>query len=371
MEKGLITFFNIDFAGFYQTKIKKDPLHHEGNISSALDSVISWAEKRDFIDTVPWDVDEHRLRSQFFFKSAYKDEETDDYLLVFLKKTSDDDGNFNGFKARSKFGDNQGDSVKVGKKINGESAIFGQPMYYWVIPEFNLIASIRFPHSLVDTDAVKDYIKRCIELRIPHDRRTTHERIHFNQKAMRDLTIKNIFFKSEDGKKSLKFYLKFTERRVTIGEVNHKDLAKKITHIVTRDVIKAKNIQANEHPILGLFSKFVTSKNNLNNKHVEVETEVSMTEEELIDTIRIYEEEYDPLNEWVNVGFRLEGEDNPKFFNSYLERSSIFLNPADKIDENYFSPETIFEEIKKSREDFLSSFGDDVDDLGKDTGTNG
>ncbi|QDG34722.1 hypothetical protein FJN13_07935 [Alteromonas mediterranea] len=370
MEKGLITFFDVPFAGFYQIKKNSDPLHVNGNLSEILDRVIEWAKKRDLVDTLPWDPAAHKYRQQYFLKSAMKHSVTGDYLLVFLKKTSDDSGNFKGFKAQSKFGDAKGDTVKVGKKVGGAPAIFGEPMYYWYSPECNKLASINFPHSVSDTKNMCEYLKKCIELRVNLPNKVIHERSQYNAKAGRDVLIKNIYFKTPDGKKSLKLYLDFVELRVDIKKVNYKELAARITHIITRDVIKSKDIGSEKHPLLSMFDKFLNEKSKgMNNKHVQVETEVSLTPSELKKLIEIHEAEYDPVHGWVNIGFKVEGSDSAKFFNSYMQRESIYIDPQKKIDDHYFEPQTVLEVINENRSDLLSSFLNNDDSVMSGTGT--
>ena len=76
--------------------------------------------------------------------------------------------------------DKEKDTHTVETNVRGQDVIYGQPMYYWYIPEHNLIASVKFPHSLADSEGVSHYIKKCIDLRIDHPRKKLTENTIFN-----------------------------------------------------------------------------------------------------------------------------------------------------------------------------------------------
>mgnify|MGYP000308037557 CR=1 FL=1 len=159
MEKGSISFFKIEKCGYYRRHDGKWELI-EGSLNETLAMVQGWVKGRDFSQTIPWDVSATPGRKQIYCKSVYKNEETNDSVFVLWKKFGDETGDVSGILANSKVGEDKGGSIKLDSKINGKDVIYGQPMYYWFIPEFNIIASIKFPHSpdeKVDIVTVEQY----------------------------------------------------------------------------------------------------------------------------------------------------------------------------------------------------------------------
>ncbi|TOG14945.1 hypothetical protein, partial [Vibrio parahaemolyticus] len=67
-----------------------------------------------------------------------------------------------------------GDVIQVEKNAQGKKLIYGAPMYFWYIPEKNLVASIKFPHSTVNTEEMCWYIKRSIDNFIPDESKVVH-----------------------------------------------------------------------------------------------------------------------------------------------------------------------------------------------------
>ena len=179
MEQGLITFFDVKACGFYRVK-NKETIHVEGSLSETINLIHSWVQGRDFDQTLPWSKRIHENRPKIYCKSSYIHESTGDAVFVFWKQFGDDSGSLNGILAKSKVDDKEKDTHTVETNVRGQDVIYGQPMYYWYIPEHNLIASVKFPHSLADSEGVSHYIKKCIDLRIDHPRKKLTENTIFN-----------------------------------------------------------------------------------------------------------------------------------------------------------------------------------------------
>jgi hypothetical protein len=309
------------------------------------------------------------MRQEVYCRSIDSDEDTGDYFFVMWKKTGDGSDKLRGILENAGAGEVKGDSISIkAKKVAGQKVIHGDPMYYWFIPEFNLLASIKFPYSLTESELVSSFIKRCVDNKVPHPCKKTVTASRHYKALGRDILVNNTTYESTDGKhKSLRFYFNVNEKRINIYDTDLAKLAKSITHVVVRDVISTKHLTDERGTVLQLYNKVMRrDKKPLYERHVEVETEVSFTENELKDLVDLYQQEYDPLTNWINIGFK-EGKEEPaKFFNSYLERTTIMADPINKHDNTHYTSSHLKSIILRERDSLLASF---YVAKNKDTGT--
>lgn len=372
MEKGLISFFEVTHCGFYRMRNKRDSELVEGSLNETIQLVTNWVKNKEFSQTIPWDVATNPNRTQIYCKSVTSDAVTGDSLFVFWKRFSDDSGNLSGILADSKVGSNKGDSIKVGKKVGGKPVILGQPMYYWFIPEYNLIASVKFPNSLADTDSIYDYFKRTIDLRVEHPRKEIHEHDIYNQHAGRNITTKNVCYRSGDDTYTMKFRFHGQLKELSVKNVDTDRLSKTISHIVVRDTISTVK-EDDKDSIFKLWDKVTKEqKGKYFKKQVEIVSEANLNGNELKSMLNVYCEEYDPTEEdWNNVGFKTDGKDGTtKWFNRYVDRAHVLIDTLEKEAGNYYPAEKILPILTKQRADILAPIleGDEEEELDKVVG---
>jgi hypothetical protein len=356
MDKGLITFFDITECGLYQIKQKKDPIHIEGNIKDSIERIIGWLKDRDFSDTIPWDAESLPNRSKYYCKSVYTDPKTNDSLLVFWKKHGDDSGKLSGILETAKVGANKGDSVSVSDKtLFGQKIIYGQPLYYWFLPEYNLIASIKFTHSLSSTEAVLEYCKRCIDLRVYDERKTVKTHNVYNRHQETNIPIQKATYTSEDKKHSLVYKIDAKMKELAAADADIARLAASITHIVVRENIKARRSKEARDPIFTIFDKVIKNQSRQLKSQVEVISEVSLTASELTELFKIFRDEYRPEDLWSNIGFKTKGKDDTtKWFNSYVDREYIKVDEYMKHDNTFYTAEYLLKALLDRRIELLS-----------------
>lgn len=350
MEQGLITFFDVKDCGFYRMKNKK-PVHVEGSLSNSLELVHKWVKDRDFDQTIPWDAKNNPNRARIYCKSAHFNPATGDYVFVYWKQYGEDNGNINGILSKSKVDDKGVDTHKVKANVKGQDVILGDPMYYWYIPQHNLIASIKFPHSLSDTDAVLGYTKKCIDLRISHPRKKQSEHTLFNTFLGKDIITKNVTYKSEDGSYSLNFKIDAEMKELSLNDVSLEALAKRITHLVVRESISSSK-EIEKDTIFSMFDKFRRQKKRplSKQKQVEIISQESYTAEELESILSTYNTVHESKNSWDNVGFKIDGIEKPtKWFDKYVDRKKVFIHEDNKKDDHYFPAEVIMTHILEKR----------------------
>lgn len=354
MDKGLISFFELEECGFYRQKEQKS-LHEEGSLSETLNLVESWLKQTaSFTETIPWDCEKNPNRTQIYCKAVHTNPETEDAVFVLWKRFSGDNENLNGIDPTAKFGIEDGDSIKVGTKVNGKELILGQPMYYWFIPEFNIIASINFPHATASTEEACLYIKRCMDLRIDHPRKVIHEGDHYYEQIGKTLPRKTVTYKSSDDTFSLRFKFRAHTKELSAQKVNIEKLSKQISYLVVRETIST-SVEEIKHPLFKLYDRITRQQKNKSfKKQVEIIEEVDLTPEELSQILDVYTDEMsDTKNEWKDIGFKADLNAPTKWFRKFVTKESITLKDL-PLDKSYHSPKVILDTLTKDRDKILS-----------------
>lgn len=359
MEQGLITFFDVKACGFYRKK-DNSPVHVEGSLSETIKMIHDWVQGREFDQTLPWDKDTHVNRSKVYCKSSCINE--NDAVFVFWKQFGNDSGNLNGILAKSKVDDKGKDTHTVETNIGGQKVIYGQPMYYWYIPEHDLIASIKFPHSLSDSEGVCHYIKKCIDLRIEHPRKRQTERSVFNPALKKEVKTKSISYRSENGSYSLYFKIDAALKELSVEDTSLENLAKRITHIVVRESISSSR-EIEKNSLFSMYDRIRRVKSNsiTRSKQVEIVSEESVDAQYLESILKTYSSEYDAKSTWENVGFRVGGiNSSTKWFDNYVDRKRIVIDQSYKKDGKYYLAETLIKCILSQRDSLLDFANDSL-----------
>lgn len=362
MEKGLISFFDVSHCGFYKIKQKQDHVFHSGSMKEIISAVETWVSKREVRNTIPWDISSNPYRQRVYCKSTFHNNDTGDYLFVFWKQYGEDGGNVNGIVGDSAVGDRNDGAHLINAKVGDKDLILGQPMYYWFIPSKNILASIKFPHSLSDTDDVAQYIRHCVTLRIDDPRKKIHESPIHNHYSGRDIITKRVTYNDPSDDSSLTFKFKAETKELRVTKEKIKSLANKISHIVVRETISStKKVEGDG--IFTLWGKLNKKRNITNNKQVEIITDEELTPRALYEMLKVYQEERNPDSIWDKLGFKCGGRDKPtKWFDSYIEKKSIQLSEDSKVNNSYFPAKIVLEALTTYRNSLLDfTIEDEVD----------
>ncbi|MFV7772143.1 hypothetical protein [Shewanella marisflavi] len=356
MENGLVTFFDVKECGFYRIRRGKDSEYIRGSLSETIQSIYAWVKDRDTDQTIPWCIKRHPFRTQIYCKSASYDQDTGDYFFVFWKKYGENSGNVSGVLAKSKVNDENRDTHKVNTQVKGQEVILGEPMYYWFIPEHNIVASVKLPHSLCDSDSVFNYIKKCVDLRIDIPGKSSSERTVYNPKAGREVIIKTVNYQSDGKDFSLNFKLTAEMKELNVNSVSLSALSGQITHLVVRETISSSK-DVKKDSMFSLFDRVSLKKRQRvsMSKQVEIITEENLTYTELSEIIKMYNNDFDAQGSvWDNIGFKVDGaEGTTKWFDKYVERKHILIESKHKKDDSYYPAEQFLKEIKRERSSLL------------------
>ncbi|MEA9393163.1 hypothetical protein SJI19_21925 [Acerihabitans sp. TG2] len=363
MDTGSITFFDINAFGFYRLKRDAKNLDFKfGTIVDVMDDLIAWLHDKNFEQTVPWNIKEQPLRTKVYCRGVAFDPSTKDYVIVIYRGVGDGNG-IHGIKVGSKIGANVTGTVKAGSQIAGEEIIWGEPCYYWIIPELNKIASIRFPHSYADTFLFCNYFVQHVNNNSLFGERKTSER-HFDAINTPGRVVKvyqtTFPYKDIDGKCNCIFKFNVEETKLKTAKEDLARMRSRIVQTIIRDTT-TKRINDDRQPILQLASDTLSSlfgpsiRDKVLGKPPEVEqpkrvqviVDGAPSLEELNQLFNLRDESTD----WADVGFKLLDTENPIWLTKYVARTKLPITNSEG-DEHY-SPEFLLAQINLIRGDLV------------------
>ncbi|HDL8290568.1 TPA: hypothetical protein PXR00_003260, partial [Yersinia enterocolitica] len=361
-EKGIVTFFDLEQFGFYRIRQQKDPEFMNGNIGDILSKLKEWVETKTIEQTVPWGNDVPR-RSKAYCKNISYNAETGDYIFVVWKTVGDNSGNILGVLGDSNVDGVHNETISTENTHNGVNLIWGQPCYYWFMPEYNKLASIKFPSSFADTDLICQYIKAFVDYRLEHPNKNITTVVIPHHKTNKDVTIKRVTYGVENENYKISFKMLAKQTKILTAGSNIDDLCKKITHIVYRDTIEsnAQDTRENWNKLWDVFGGvFSRSAPATSNKHlVELVVDGQPTPEEFKTLIDLYldgqisDGSDESPNEWNNIGFKTQGRNgNTTWLDEYVYRHEIFVDPSRK--DTHYSSSMLMSVIMAHRKDFVA-----------------
>ncbi|MBJ8677825.1 hypothetical protein I5678_21060 [Citrobacter freundii] len=357
MDNGSITFFDINTFGFYRLKRKAKELDYKyGTLSEIFGEFDVWLNGKAIEETIPWDVNTNPMRSKTYCRGVAIDPQTNDIVVVLLRAVGDGSGNLHGVKMGSAVGAGESETVKAGTSVKGDKVIWGEPCYYWIIPEHNKIASIIFPHSGADTYRFCQYMTTFVNNHSNADgtrKQSTTSHQH-NRDPARIINVVKTMFEYGEGKNKCNCIFKFdveqTKMKTAVG--NLENIIPNITQTIIRDVATSR-VDDERSPILQLASEYLPSLFGeapplQAPKRIEVRIDGAPSAEEIARLFAQRAEETD----WADVGFKIKDSEIPIWLTKYVVKSTL---PIDSDGLSHYSPEKLLEEINKIRADILES----------------
>lgn len=363
MDNGSITFFDVSACGFYRLKKKAEELDYKyGDLMGVLKDLEDWLKDKKFEQTLPWNKDEQPLRTRVYSRGLVRDSKTKDAVIVLYREVGNGNG-IHGIKGSSTVSGNSKGTIKAGREHGEDKIIWGEPCYYWIIPELNKIASIRFPHSFSDVHLFGQYFIQHVNNNSKLGERTKSKRkFESSKNPGAYFDVYNTKFKFQDGKNEVNCVFKFVmeETKLKAVERNFERLRNKITHTLIKDTTVI-NQQDTRQPLLKLTSAALASlfgestRNNLigappvleKSRKVEVKIDGAPSSAELKNLFSMRGDE----SEW-DVGFLLEDRANPIWLSTYVARTRLPLHNSDGSE--HYSASFLLDEINKVREDLIS-----------------
>jgi hypothetical protein len=329
--KGYLTYFNVEHCGLY--KQKSEQCLGLGLVDT-FDHLLTWVNGRTLSTTIPWDPNNTRdNKSKAYCKHLYKDQETGHFLLVLWKSDQHSSGTMLGVEENETSGSTK--VVKTSTKHKGKNVIWGRPCYYWIIPEYNAVVSLKFDHSLCDAELFKDFVRSAITNRVKHNTRIKMSENGYTKITHSDDKITPCLYR---------FNLK-TKTLSPDGEKFQK-LVSSITHIITRDTILVKGKDSRSSWVKDftkLFPMSTVGNQGLTEKRIEVHTESKPTVKEVTEIIEKFAKDSRKTSEWNNIGFKT---DKGTFWvDKYRLRDEIVI---DNVSDTYLPADVLYSSIKEN-----------------------
>jgi len=291
LELGHMNFFNVDFCGLYRIGSEKS---NGCELDETFELISEWVDGRPLNATIPWDpMSSRKNKPKCYCKDIYKHDDTGDYFVVLWKSDTESSGTILGAGENSETG--TGKLVKFTNSYKGKKVIWGRPCYYWVVPKYNLIASIKFEHSICDAQLFEDYVKGCINNRVKHQNKTKeHTETGFVRMSYNDDLNKRYAYRFNMHLKSL---------NTSSSELQ--SLAANVTHIVRRETIIV-NSKDERAEWIKIFDKIplIASNPKSNKRKIEINAEAKPTVVEVRKIIEENAKELRKSGDWDNVGFK-------------------------------------------------------------------
>lgn len=357
--KATITYFDLKEFGFYRLRQGKEPEYLDGTIPEVLSSLSNWLDGKQLRNTIPWDTDTNQKRTKVFCRSYKIDPSTNDVVIVLWKAVGDSAGNVHAAYANSDVGSDTSGDLTTSKDAAGTEVIWGQPCYYWIIPNENKVASIRFANSIADIDSLCHYIKAFVDFRGHFPNKKASEFSFYHPVSNREVKVKKFTFEYEDENKktfSANFKIRTQLYRKASSTLNFNQIAKDVTQIVYRETISAKEDDSRPSwvkmfDILG--SAIGNNKPPLSSqRHIEVVVDASPDGDELTELVERYNEKYDDAIGWNNIGLKLGGRnESTMWLNEFVLRDELLI---DKIDSEIYTSEQLWKAISEQRQRLIN-----------------
>lgn len=355
LQSGHINFFNVDKCGIYSF-VGKEP---KGlGLTETFLKLKEWADDRDFENTNPWDRKSDRNKTPCYSSQIHYDEKTGDFLLVLLKGENDKSGPLYGFVIGPD-GKPEKTPIKQAEKKSRKKTIWGRPCYYWVIPEANTVASIKFENSRCDSNMFQEWVSGCIDLRVD---------LPDIKKISTNTGLVRIQF-TDDEENPYKYYYKFdmSLRSLSTTSAPLQEMVSKITHIIRRETVSL-NVKNQREGWVKHFGHLVlpyTSHQDGKSRKVELTVEARPTVAEAKEIIEKFGSSGEASG-WDDVGFVLEGGTKTVWARSYRHSENISL---DDDGNDILDAEYLYKILTHYRARFIAPIIKDNRDSSTDTGT--
>lgn len=292
--KGHFNFFKVTGCGFYK---HGDASPHSCGIKETFRLISAWVQGRPLADTIPWDPKHTRTGApKCYCHDMYEDEETGDFLLVLWKSETDSVGTLWGASETAATG--KGKVVEYTNKYRGEKVIWGRPCYYWIVPEHETVISIKFDHSVCDSQMLQDWVTRCINNRVKHEMKT-------RQTTEKGFVRYSFGDGAEGGESRYAYRFDVKLRSMDTASAEMRELASRVTHIVRRETIQLAQGTDDRAAWIKAFDKipYLNPKPKAKQRQIEVRAEAKPTPAEMEKIIEEFARENRKSSDWDNIGF--------------------------------------------------------------------
>lgn len=168
---GYLNFFEIERSGLYrvQRKSSGDELvskNHGLDTRTVFRALTKWVNSRGFKDTAPWPTKgDSGNDSVMCYCREIKEFPNGEFMVVLWKHDPTDTRGFRGLEIGLD-GKPTGNYITNSASSTGENYVWGHPCYYWILPDKDLVVSLKFDDSKCDSDLMQKWVSYCVRYRL-------------------------------------------------------------------------------------------------------------------------------------------------------------------------------------------------------------
>lgn len=368
LQSGYINFFDVSRCGLYRIT-KNDPQGLE--LSETFAELKKWVDGRTFDTTNPWDPKTHRNKTPCYAHKIHHDPKSGDYLLILWKGESDKQGPLYGISINPDGSTDK--AIKQTQMNSSKPTVWGRPCYYWVIPELNTVASIKFENSRCDARMFQDWVSGCITYKVPLP---TYKKVETETGLIRiefPSTLDSPETLNAQEKETTKpdliyrhiYSFEMGLRTISTASARLAELAKKVTHIVRRETVSIthSNQRQGWHRFFKRFDVPYVSADDQKTRRVELKVEARPTLEEIKEIIDAHAMEHDNKG-WEDTGFATDKAGQVIWAGSFRMTENISL---DDNGDAIIDAQRLYSKIQENRSRYLDPII--KDNLSAQTGT--
>lgn len=234
--RGYLNVFKIEHSGLYRIQRKSNEeiisKSYGLDTTTVFKALKEWVKDRNFKETAAWEIPEANKvadRSICYCKEVHECA-NGDFILVLWKHDPDDIAGYRGLKLDEK-GVPSGDYYTSGADTFGDEVVWGHPCYYWVIPEKDLVISIKFDDSKCDATLMQKWVNYCVRFRLKFP--------DFNARSTGDDATR-IFFSKPDAPETYNLLYRFSKSIIELNttEEDLEEILGDIKFILLRNEVK-------------------------------------------------------------------------------------------------------------------------------------
>lgn len=315
MIKGTISFYKLDYFGFYK---RNDPIPTRSDMVELTTKFNDWISECTYLeDTCPFNARKNTTAKQTYCLNSTLDNDTGDLVVVLWRSLTGEGSSVQGVNLKSLPNQEEITTSNKGSK----DVVFGEPMYYWFIPEYNMVAAIKLANSVTDNSLMERYFRAYVDHYMETEGR------HVKEKTLNAYTYKEVVFKEQDNT-LLSFRFATSKLKQQMDENRLKSIQERIVQLVKRD-----HIAASEKTDESVWSKFadnlpmISPPKTRDFRRVETIMDAEPSLEELKKLVEIYQNEFVNTDRaWDNIGFKVNDSDSIIWLDEFTVREYIEFN---------------------------------------------
>lgn len=314
LENVKIQFYKINKCGFYRYAGEEPEF---GSMEETLADLEAWVKSdgKALVETSTFETEDSESILKTYCFDIESESSTGDFLLVLWNETPSDEG-----RVASVNGSQPVGKVDVDYTDLPDGFIPGYATYFWIIPDLNIYASIRFSNNrMIGKDNLEQYIKEFMA--------KFSEFVLLSDKPDEDGNYEILGYENAgkdyfDVRSDFKSYIYNKEGEIDFLTKNREKISK---------IIKKNKLQSKIQVDRTLWESFLDSLNLGSNKNysisdvkVKFEVPFTPTQGEIEAIIKSWETDHQ--TKWDDVGFKLKGENKIYWLSHSVAKDEVHLD---------------------------------------------